>query len=260
MTEESKSRLFAQRLWVFGLPVMSYRIPGHEALNEQLRTLAHRRERGSPGLKVSSGHAYQSTKTLFAPGDGVERDAASQLYAWILAAYRQLRSELYGLETADAWRPASMEGWFNIHHSGGFYAAHNHLVEGWHWSGVYYVKAGGLAENEGRLVFEDRIYDHTRGPFPLSRLPLVGTSRTYEHYIQPETGMLILFPASLYHRVESSAASNERISIAFDLCDAELRWRMDEEPSRSAPSEWLRHYFLGLYLMAVRVRGWLSRR
>jgi len=264
MARQSQSHLTPHRLSVFGLPVRSYRIPGHEPLNAQLRALAHRHERTSPGLAVSSGHAYQSSKTLFAPKDAPEHDAAAdavnQLQAWILMAYRQLRSEIYGMETADTWRPSAMDGWFNIHRPGGFYAAHNHLVEGWHWSGVYYVQADGLPKSQGRLIFEDRIYDHTRGPFALSRLPLVGASHTYEHYFQPETGSLILFPASLYHRVEPFATTSERISIAFDVCDADLRWRLDERPeSRPAVSDWLRHYFLGLYLMAVRMRGLLGR-
>jgi uncharacterized protein (TIGR02466 family) len=254
--------LAGERLSVFGAPVVVFRVPEAEALNAELREQAYARERADPGLSTVSRSAYQSRKTLFdarVAGNGSAAGAERRLREWILAAYAYIRADVYSLATPEGWQPEDMDAWFNIHRPGGFYVAHNHISEGWHWSGVYYVQARGLSEREGGLVFEDRIYDHTQGPRPLSRVPLPASSPAPEVRLQPEPGKMICFPSSLYHRVEGHASDEDRISIAFDVRDADLRWPLASFGAGGAEkltrADWLRHYFLGVYLAAVGVRS-----
>ena len=84
---------------------------------------------------------------------------------------------------------------------------HNH--PGAVWSGRYFVSTGGLApgpDSNGCIEFQD---------------PRPGNIHGGKGDVQPELGLLLLFPSRLNHFVNPYHGTGERISIAFNL-DAEI--------------------------------------
>jgi Tfp pilus assembly protein PilF len=102
---------------------------------------------------------------------------------------------------------ASLAMWTNILSEGGYHTPHIHPAA---WvSGVYYVKVpGGGAETSGVLELACTEALFAGHPNPLMRP------------VQPEPGMLVLFPSYFYHRTVPTRSSEERISVAFDLVPA----------------------------------------
>jgi hypothetical protein len=100
-----------------------------------------------------------------------------------------------------------LESWVNIHDRGGFNFLHMH--EGALLSGVFYLHS---PDGSGSLVFRD--------PRPL----IVNTSTEgawanahNEVHLQPEAGMIVLFPPWLEHYVEPHQNDIPRISISFNI-------------------------------------------
>jgi len=99
--------------------------------------------------------------------------------------------------------------WANISQIGEGHRAHihpNNIL-----SGVYYAQALGGC---GEIVFDDpRPQAKVLIPKPIQETPL----NTHEFRIQPKSGMLVMFPSWLSHRVTVSKSKEERISIAFNI-------------------------------------------
>jgi hypothetical protein len=77
-----------------------------------------------------------------------------------------------------------LQGWGNLLQAGDSIGWHDHVYPGNVWSGVYYPESGG-----GFIEFENG------------------------RHIEAQASTLLIFPASLKHRVSAHA---ERISIAFN--------------------------------------------
>ncbi|MGH7125370.1 MAG: putative 2OG-Fe(II) oxygenase [Stellaceae bacterium] len=78
-------------------------------------------------------------------------------------------------------------------------------------SGVYYPQVPDLVgmPEHGRAGFFEL------GP-PPEQFPLKATVDSMP--IQPEEGLMILFPSYFYHRTIPFQSAQRRISIAFDAC------------------------------------------
>ena len=90
--------------------------------------------------------------------------------------------------------------WFNVNPPGTYNSLHIH--PGSILSGVFWVSC---PENCGRLVVRhpNEMVNYYLGPDELS--------------IDPQEGLLVLFPSYLPHLVESNQGSEDRISISFNL-------------------------------------------
>ena len=105
-----------------------------------------------------------------------------------------------------------LRGWVNVNRAGDFNILHSH--PGCFVSAVYYVKVPPVMKG-GEIFFRD-----PRGPAvamyetPGIELPWVGSGVGIP--FTPATGLLLLFPSWLEHRVERFEGSGERISIAFN--------------------------------------------
>jgi uncharacterized protein (TIGR02466 family) len=105
-----------------------------------------------------------------------------------------------------------LRGWINVNRAGDFNTLHSH--PGCFLSATYYVKVPeGMSG--GEIYFRD-----PRGPAvamyetPGIDLPWVGTGMGIP--FSPATGLLLIFPSWLEHRVEKFEGEGERISIAFN--------------------------------------------
>lgn len=94
--------------------------------------------------------------------------------------------------------------------SGGHHADHVH-PNGWISSACYIALPPGVGTRE-----DDRSGWLRLGKPPIPTLPALEA----EHYVRPEPGMLVLFPAYMWHGVEPFASDSPRLSVAFDVVPA----------------------------------------
>ena len=108
-----------------------------------------------------------------------------------------------------------ISAWANVNGKGASNRSHSHF---WSrrralWSGVYYVDPGSAADGEdisGRTIFEDRV---------LVPRPLHGGGAPFaaELAVVPRAGTMVMFPATLAHRVEPYRGEAKRITLAWNL-------------------------------------------
>jgi uncharacterized protein (TIGR02466 family) len=103
-----------------------------------------------------------------------------------------------------------VSAWANLLHAGNYNTLHAHPESA--WSGVYYVDAGERAaadELSGLLELRD--------PRPaVEMVPAPGWPFGNPLRIQPETGLMVLFPSWLYHQVHPYRGQRPRIAVAFN--------------------------------------------
>lgn len=98
------------------------------------------------------------------------------------------------------FEPRLSNMWFNINYNQSYNVRHTH--PGSQLAGVFYIKC---PDNSGELTWH-HLDDHN----------LTLTQAT-SFSVDPEDGMMLLFPASLSHDVSPSETSETRMSIAFNL-------------------------------------------
>lgn len=189
---------------LFSTPLLRYRVPDHEALNEALVEEGARLRASSPGVDKSNRLGWHSAGNLF------DEDAASIVSlretaeAAVLDATRRIKAK-----TDPATLHLKLFAWMNANPSGGFNAPHTH--PGAHWSGVYYVSQPEVETgNSGMIEFLD-----PRSDLPNWRL-LGAPAFRAKKKLRPEPGEMILFPSYLVHWVYPNEADGERVSIAFN--------------------------------------------
>jgi tetratricopeptide (TPR) repeat protein len=153
--------------------------------------------------------ALAITKTFFGPKEGpvaafeaiVRRAVADYIGAIPLGATHPFLAH-----PPKHWEFAS---WAAVLHFQGNLTPHIHL-DGY-LSGVYYPQLPDLvgAPEHGQAGFFEL------GP-PPEQFPLEATVDSMP--IQPEEGLMILFPSYFYHRTIPFQSTQRRISIAFDAC------------------------------------------
>lgn len=97
--------------------------------------------------------------------------------------------------------------WFNVNNTSDYNSIHNH--HGAVLSGVYYVN---VPENSGSIEFyrEDDI------EYYLPPLESYNAFTKQKHVVDPEPGMLLLFPGWVKHSVQPNKSKEERVSISFN--------------------------------------------
>jgi len=197
---------------LFPTPIAIVRVPGFEAINEQLKASILAYEDSSPSNDHSNLGGWQSSWDLDAWGG-----EAGEL---VLSFARQLADKL----TVDRYnRPAHvdwrMNAWANVNRNGNGNEFHTH--PGCYWSGTYYVDDGGIGDDP-TLGGEFEIAD-PRGIAPAMYRPdLVPAppgclSMGASEVISPSSGNMIMFPSWLNHAVRPYTGTGTRISIAFNL-------------------------------------------
>lgn len=204
---------------VFSTPLVSFMVPGHEVISEQLRRVILERESSMPPhpdhevIGWSSPHdlsmldwAGPPLKTLFA----VVVEVATQL-----TEYAEQEPSLMGHHPG--WQV--VEVWANVQRQWGRNDWHPH--PGAFWSGCYYVDVGDIATGAtcgGELQLLD-----PRGCMPKMVHPYLRYSMPALHdagrtiSLVPVSGQCVMFPGWLYHAVNSYHGSAPRISVAFNL-------------------------------------------
>lgn len=190
---------------IFPTVLLRRKLTAVAPLNARLREIVLEQEkRQGASLGVSNVDGWHSTPDLM---------------EWDYPEIKILMQALLetGAELTRALTPPQYDGevrvgfyggcWANVLRQGGYNRIHNH--PGAVWSGCYYVSCGEtVAEPPGNgwIEFQDPRPANIHG----------GKER-----VEPEEGLLLIFPSWLNHFVSPFMGGGERISIAFNL-DAEV--------------------------------------
>jgi uncharacterized protein (TIGR02466 family) len=189
---------------LFYTPLLRFRLPDHEALDEALLAEGERLRGHGPGVNKSNRGGWHSEGNLFEnPADPIQ----TLRHAAVLSVMEAVRSVSSKVD------PEKFEmklfAWMNMNPTGGFNATHTH--PGAHWSGVYYVRQPKVETgNSGMIEFLD-----PRSDLPAWRI-LQSRAFRSKRKIRPEAGEIVLFPSYLVHWVYPNEAGGERVTIAFN--------------------------------------------
>ncbi|NND91976.1 MAG: hypothetical protein HKN42_14040 [Granulosicoccus sp.] len=110
-----------------------------------------------------------------------------------------------------------LQGWANINRTGDYHTLHNHPHS--YLSGTYYVSTPEQALsdhhrsdlNPGEISFFD--------PRPQANMTAIAGDPQIdpEYRVQPEAGLILLWPSFLHHAVHPNFALEPRISVSFNV-------------------------------------------
>lgn len=156
--------------------------------------------------------------------DRVELPEFTQLVQFIAGSAQQLAKQA----NAQAWPQGRLSldlrfagCWFQIQNGQAFHDVHTH--GNCSWSGVYYVQIDEAAKRQthptlGKLNGATRFYgpySQLQGGAYMDMGNAYLQSNTLD--IQPEEGMLVLFPPWLQHKAMAYEGEKDRIIVSFNL-------------------------------------------
>lgn len=214
---------------IFGMPVYMANILQSEGLEigHLLKECREIREK-VPGKGISNVGGYHSEIRRL--GD----NWLSALEGPLILHYERYLQAAFNVNPSEP-PPLEIDAWVNVNTGTNANTVHEHTPSGCCFSAVFYVQAE--IEGSGRLILEDLMYPHPRmranPQQPFSRIPMFDQCHS-KHFIEPSSGLLVIFPASLFHSVEPTMEEAERISIAANLYDRRARFTISEYP-RTTP-------------------------
>ena len=148
---------------------------------------------------------YENGYTNYTPGSNVlELNALEELKNFIEVSVNEVHRKL-NLEN----QVYLINSWFSVNRKHSMHERHNHLPAV--WSGVYYVQA---TNNDGNITFFN---DHLKSNWPYCKTDINNPLTRQIFTIQPETGLLLIFPSFLEHQVHLNNTDNDRISLSFNF-------------------------------------------
>jgi uncharacterized protein (TIGR02466 family) len=186
------------------------RVPDPEGMNEDLRGLILALEAEYPSLGRSNVGGCHSRPDLLSRSE----PAIAALTGWISWAVSQMVTASADDGAGPSAPVVSLAAWATICRSGAYHAPHSHPESA--WSGVYYVDAGSRSTERplsGVLEFLD------------PRAGAEAVSAPGDPYgapvrVEPESGLLVVFPSWLYHWVHPYVGSTLRIAVSFNISAA----------------------------------------
>ena len=185
---------------IFPTLLLRRKMPDAKSKNRRLRKIILQREKTDSGVNYSNVGGWHSTPDLWDwPNPEVR-----ELCDWVKRAAGDMTATVVPVRQGDEVRVEPHGGaWANVLRHGGYNKVHNH--PGPVWSAVYYVASGNPypePSGNGNFEFMD---------------PRPGNIYGGKEVLRPEPGLLMVFPAWLYHYVNPLHGDGERISIAFNL-------------------------------------------
>lgn len=194
----------------FGVPLLTIRLPGADAVNARLLPLILARRAAEPASRVERVlGGWRSSPDLHVWA----ADEVAPLFdaARALAARASVDGD--GRPYEGAWEVPKCQG--NVIGPGGWARRHRHY-EGL-WACVYYVDDGGGDEG-GELQLLESSPEEPGGP----ALPSLGRFAAVDVasppvLVRPEPGLLVMFPVHVTHQVRHHRGDRERVSVGFNL-------------------------------------------
>jgi uncharacterized protein (TIGR02466 family) len=199
--------------FTFATIVLERQFSGVEALNQRLAARVLEREAEGEGVVKSNVGGWHSA-TDFLRWEGAE---PRELFQHVASAVKDYAAVERRVDAAALELTVSAEAWANVARAGNYSKPHVHPNS--NLSCVYYVDAGNapaVDEQSGVIEFMD----------PRNRPGMFASEGTisFDAYrVVPQTGMLLMFPAWLYHYVHPYHGTSPRISIAFNVTIQKLK-------------------------------------
>jgi uncharacterized protein (TIGR02466 family) len=177
-----------------------------DRLNEELEQLILSKEKEHRGVSTTNVGGWHSKKD-FQTWDG---ECVKILLSRMLILGQEMIKRVYDSTEPELLADWKIQAWANINRHGHYNKFHTHIRNLNLWSGVYYVNTG-LKETDtvqpAGIIFADqhRVEPMNREEFRL------------RYSIEPQPGLMLLFPSSLGHRVAPHLGTGDRITIAFNL-------------------------------------------
>ena len=197
---------------LFATPVAALMLPDAEARNAELEEIILRRRAGQGSIGASNIGGWHSGRDLVQWGG----KRIEEVLAVARNVVTQMTSDRDGKPVRPDW---VVEAWANVNAAGDSNSCHYH--PGSFWSGTYYVRDGGCADDPS-LGGEFEMFD-PRGPTPMMHAPSLkfagedGRSAGSAETIRPRAGLMFIFPSFLLHAVRPYRGKDLRISIAFNF-------------------------------------------
>lgn len=190
---------------LFPTPLARFQLPNARTINSGLEKIILEREKSEPCHQRSNIGGWQSRDNL---ADWKDPEVV-ELVDSMRCAVLNMVSIVTRMTSFEAH--VSLFAWANINRSGAFNQVHTHPHN--HWSGVYYVVPGDFSGDEisypGQLQIHDPreradMYMHPNAPY----------GKPFR--VEPQAGLMVLFPSWLGHSVNVFHSRTTRISIAFN--------------------------------------------
>ncbi len=186
----------------FSTPVWASKISNHKIINKEILSyILDLQKRDSEGIKKSNFNGWHSHD--FNLNEDAPKNFTEAIKLNINQALKDMNWDLEKQEV----KITSM--WAIINEKGAFNQRHHHGNSD--LSAAYYVTA---EKNCGDIVFYDPrpapVYRH-----PIAKSPNILNASV--NSVQPEEGLLVLFPSYLEHSVNPNNSNNKRIVISFNV-------------------------------------------
>ena len=187
----------------FATPIGRLEVPNASEINPRIAEVVLAREKADQGVNRSNRGGWHSDNDFLSWPELQFTDLEDTFRSAIV----HMIAFTTGTSKFDI--KLTLEAWANVNRAGSFNSNHIHPHN--HWSGVYYVQTAGIFEDPvpkaGKIHFND-----PRGPITMFRSPGQHDSLT----IDPEEGVIVIFPSWLFHSVNPFTVETTRISIAFN--------------------------------------------
>lgn len=199
--------------FLFSTLVLQRQLEGVELLNQGLHDLISARARQDVGVTKSNVGGWHSA-TDFLRWDSPQ---PTELFQRVASAVKDYAAIERRVDAAALDLTVTAEAWANLARAGDYAKPHVHPNS--NISGVYYVDAGdAAAEHDQSGVLE--LIDPRQRP---GMFETEGTVPFDAYRVVPKTGLLLLFPAWLYHYVHPYRGTRPRVSVAFNFTIQKLR-------------------------------------
>jgi uncharacterized protein (TIGR02466 family) len=168
-----------------------------------LISYVHQEKSKSSGVKKSNAGGWQSTDDYNQKEDNLIKSLIDT----------QLESFFANKQIFNNFSTAKMNSmWLNCNDTGNYNHSHNH--PGCDLSGVLWLK---VPKNSGNIVFESPCSFQQYKTLSNYSEEFKKSTNAYDwFYVEPQEGLMILFPSHLNHSVTSNKSDQERISVDFN--------------------------------------------
>ena len=179
-------------------------VPDAGAMNRELRALILAEEAKQASVGRSNIGGWHSRPDFLKRSE----PAVGALTTWIIWAVSKMVAATAGPDVFKGTLYAS--AWATICRAGVYHAPHSHPDSA--WSGVYYVDAG-TSNPEYPLSGVLEFLDPRTGA---EAVTAPGDPYGEAVRVQPEAGLLVVFPSWLYHWVHPYVGQTPRIAVSFN--------------------------------------------
>jgi uncharacterized protein (TIGR02466 family) len=191
----------------FPTPVVIYRWPDSDEFNAGPRKTILTAEAAEPGIARSNVGGWHSDNDFLQRDDAPIKAFGQRLQEMTMALTKATGPKKSGRYRVNF----RFRGWANVARRGDYHQPHNHPTS--IWSGVYYVSIGQRDAEPGLNGLLE-LLDPRVGA---NMMPMPGGLFETRNRIDPEPGLMVMFPSWINHLVHPYHGEDARITIAFNV-------------------------------------------